>query len=221
MFWVACVESRTDGKHYVLVGTVPGLLTDHIFVAKVGRAAPLSHAGFSYLPPPDKAAFGSGADEALPVIIESITVYPHALTGELPFVSLRFVEQVNGDAGEDSLAKASINFDGEEQSANTDAEKIVLLQVRSSPVSVSCEVHTNTASSSGGWCSAALRECGLLDVHESETAEERLERKARRRCEVPVVGGNQAQAPVSWAPSSGHCEPTAPGDDSLRHVPGG
>eukprot|EP00927_Polykrikos_kofoidii_P049894 TRINITY_DN43895_c0_g1_i1.p1 TRINITY_DN43895_c0_g1~~TRINITY_DN43895_c0_g1_i1.p1 ORF type:complete len:748 (+),score=119.89 TRINITY_DN43895_c0_g1_i1:139-2382(+) len=96
MFWVACVESRKDGKHYVLVGGVPGLLTDHFFVAKIGRRYPLSHAGFSYLPEPGKAAFGGGSSSGH-VIVESITVYPHSLTGELPFVSLRFVEERPSD----------------------------------------------------------------------------------------------------------------------------
>ncbi|CAJ1425260.1 unnamed protein product [Effrenium voratum] len=34
MFWAACLEG-SDGKHYVLVGTVPGMLSEHFFVAKV------------------------------------------------------------------------------------------------------------------------------------------------------------------------------------------
>ncbi|CAK9060012.1 unnamed protein product [Durusdinium trenchii] len=90
MFWAACLEG-SDGKHYVIVGTVPGLLSDHFFVAKVVRPRPLTHLGFSFLP-------GAGPSAGLePLWIESITIYPHGLSGELPFVSHRYLEVVKED----------------------------------------------------------------------------------------------------------------------------
>merc|ERR1712232_89801 len=96
MFWAACCESRADGSQHVVVGVVPGLLTEHFFAANLGRSSTLSHAGFSYLPEPGLARRAGSprvVEERQALIIESITVHPHGLAGELPFVSHRFVEQ--------------------------------------------------------------------------------------------------------------------------------
>merc|ERR1712085_138817 len=39
---------------------------------------------------------GKSPEELAPITFESITVFPHGLTGELPFISLRFVEEREG-----------------------------------------------------------------------------------------------------------------------------
>ena len=74
------------------------------------RPRPLTHLGFSYLPTPGMAFGSSRSDpqEGEPLWIESITIYPHGLTGELPFVSHRFVELVEADFGEEEGLLAEV-----------------------------------------------------------------------------------------------------------------
>ncbi|CAE7204732.1 kgd2 [Symbiodinium natans] len=72
------------------------MLTEHFFVAKVARPRPLTNVGFGFLPAPDDAFREEDAGSP-PMWIESITIYPHSLTGELPFVSHRNLEVLTDD----------------------------------------------------------------------------------------------------------------------------
>jgi len=212
MFWVACTECRADGKHYVVVGTVPGHLTEHFFVAKVGRAEPLSHAGFSYLPHPGEVAFGRDRSQEPPALImESITVYPHGLTGDLPFISLRFVEQRAAadaaDGGEDVLARAKMPADGE-AALELAVRRAALPSAEAGPERFA------------GWCRAARRECGLpLPRDEEEERARRAEKRARLRVEPRPIMKNPSEAPSSWEPCAGDMPALGPNDETLRHAP--
>lgn len=228
MFWVACLKATVDGKHYVLVGPVPGILTEHFFVAKVARADPLSHAGFSYLPAIGKAA--SRSEEGPAIVVESITVYPHGLTGELPFVSHRFVEQCQtGGASTDEdkamndvLARAVLVAEAKDEPGNGGGDVAAAgLELRV------CRVPRPRAAATAGWVAQALRECGLPVPRPAVTPEMRAERRAKRaRLGPPMTASNFLEAPASWEPQPAEPPETGPFDDSIRHdpkrwVPGG
>lgn len=214
MFWVACVESKVDGKHYVVVGSVPGLLTEHFFVAKVTRPAALSHVGFSYLPDPGRAAFGN-QEEPAPVIVESITAFPHGLTGELPFVSLRFVDLQERSTRastptSDALMAADVPSVAGAESGGSGLELRVLRSVLPP-----AEGSTSRCST---WPDAARRECGL-PVAKLSSSEARLEKRARLRVTPPVIAPNSYEAPISWEPRAAEQPKFGPFDDVLRHDP--
>eukprot|EP00928_Gymnodinium_smaydae_P053903 TRINITY_DN37794_c0_g1_i2.p1 TRINITY_DN37794_c0_g1~~TRINITY_DN37794_c0_g1_i2.p1 ORF type:complete len:663 (-),score=148.50 TRINITY_DN37794_c0_g1_i2:40-2028(-) len=187
MFWVACLECCSDGRHYVIVGTVPGILTEHFFVAKVARAEPLTHAGFAYLPPLEISERSGQVDEAPALVIESITVFPHVLTGNLPFVSLRHVDLADAYAEETGdLARAPL--------PGADGCELRLLP-RALP--------DGGAKRFEAWCESARRECGLPLLASGEgDAARREARRARRRLEPPEVAPNPLPALNSWTSSS-------------------
>jgi len=208
MFWAACLESRTDGRQYVIVGTIPGLISNHFFVAKFTQSSPLTRAGFSYLPIPKHGVdehFNAG-EETRFVLIDSITIYPHTLTGELPFISLRFVEQCEAGTSTSKIVSYSSSFSEfakyeqqgkEEQQKNEDGGNWELC-IRKIPLPVEDAV----ASRLECWHFVARSECGILPTRDEETAEDRLERKARRRVQPQVVGPNPLTAPSSWEPGT-------------------
>lgn len=218
MFWCACTESRAEaGKHYVIVGTVPGLLVEHFCAARVARDAHLSHAGFSYLPEPSQAVFGTSSScsqERPALLIESITVYPHGLTGELPFISLCFVEQreqrENREHAEGPEVLVQAALTGVEARAGLGLELAVLRKA-----------FPAAQADYSSWCIAARRECGLPlpEQDDAEALAKKLERRARRRVETQPMAPNALQAPASWMPCAVE-EPTlGPFDDTLRHDP--
>mmetsp|Transcript_7812 Transcript_7812/g.21433 ORF Transcript_7812/g.21433 Transcript_7812/m.21433 type:complete len:574 (-) Transcript_7812:96-1817(-) len=199
MFWAACLESRTDEKHYVIAGTVPGLLAEHFFVARVKRNAPLTRAGFAYLPSKQGTS-----KESAPALIESISIYPHALTGELPFVSLRFVEQrAANDADNNVLVAVPLPA---RCRADGNGEAVDFLCVRGIPIP-----GQDPARLEG----VALQEVGLQPPAQSE--EEKLAKRARRRVEVPLLDSTIG-TPVSWEPCAVQPKFGAY-DDVLRHDP--
>lgn len=215
-FWAACLESLSDGKHYVLVGSIPGILIEHVFVAKVARTDPLSHAGFSYLPTPQIAAFGDahGGEQGKPVVIESITVFPHGLTGELPFTSLRFVEQ--GIAGEDAagvLARVAVSEAKCEPGGTDEPDSRLELRVLRAPA-----VGSSAADRTAQWCNPSLRECGLR-FECAKDVERRAERRAKRARTAVQLATNGLEAPVSWEPQSAELPQLGPFEDTLRHDP--
>jgi len=226
-FWVACVESLADGKHYVLVGKIPGILIEHFFVGKVARSDPLSHAGFSYLPTPAHAVFGDSA-EGRPVVLESITMYPHGLTGELPLVSTRFVEQVivgDGPQGEAdgaavALARAEFLSAAAKPRAGGDDEKPRRLELRvrrgaapGAPGAPGAEAQ------SAAWCNEARLEVGVGAAETPADAEAKRQRRAKRACTLPTIDRNALEAPASWAPQDAQMPEFGAFDDTLRHDP--
>lgn len=203
-FWVACVESVADGKHYVMAGSIPGILVAHFFVARVARAEPLSHAGLAYLPSPRLAAFGAGqpVEQDRPVLIESITVYPHGLTGELPFVSSRFLDAGPASTEEDAtgvLARAPL----------PGAEGVEVRVLRGP---------AEGAERTAGWCVPALRECGLK-FEAPKDPQKRAERAAKRARTAVQVARNPMEAPSSWEPQGAEEPRFGAFDDTLRHDP--
>lgn len=225
MFWVACLECVTDSKHYVVAGAVPGILTEHFFVAKVARGDPLSHAGFAHLPTPQQAAFGSASDEqGHPILIESITVFPQGLTGELPFVSRHFVEQsstsravkeeMEDEQGKTAapLARVGLGLVKEE-----DPEAGFLeLRVRRAPAA------TKIGEPSTEWDRRLLRECGLPLPPLPRTLEQKEQRRAKqlRAAAAPVVMASDAlDAPASWEPRGVDQPEFGPLEETLRHDP--
>lgn len=247
MFWAACLESALDGYHYVLVGTVPGMLMDHFFVAKTARAEPLSRAGFSYLPEHARLQKVEAGDERPPLQLESIFVYPHVLAGELPFVSLRNLQQQQ-QACEDNATAVKEEHGG--NGANIEPQPLACVMLPEAvPVAPASEeveqepaarqpmlelvvtraqrhLDEDTANGPETWCLAARRECGLPPRAgdggpELEAAkQEALERRARQRVTAPVLATDFLEAPVSWEPAP---EQPAGGfagmDDTARHDP--
>lgn len=217
-FWVACLQSATDGKHYVLVGRIPGILVEHFFVAKVARAEPLSHAGFSYLPPPFAVDVG-GDPEGPPLVVESITVYPHGLTGELPFVSTRFVEQakLTGDVrseadDNDILARAEFVPAASGGGAEGEEPRRCELRVRKRPLPAG-------SLPPAGWCNESLLECGF-PAETPADREAKLQRRAKMRRTAPVIDrSHMLDAPASWEPQAAELPPLGEFDDTLRHDP--
>eukprot|EP00931_Biecheleriopsis_adriatica_P067624 TRINITY_DN41736_c0_g1_i1.p1 TRINITY_DN41736_c0_g1~~TRINITY_DN41736_c0_g1_i1.p1 ORF type:complete len:661 (+),score=173.71 TRINITY_DN41736_c0_g1_i1:75-1985(+) len=214
MFWAACLKCGLDGKHYILVGTIPGLLLEHFFVAKVGRHDPLTHVGFSYLPTPREAAFGQpgrGGDEgydcpgAQPLVIESITVFPHGLSGELPFVSRRLLEV----APKENKVK------------NQEQERVLAALRLSEQQAPSFDCNA------GGQHELDLKCKGTSLPDEDVKAEENGEEACRqstdssgkkRRRTMPVVDLSLSDSAfTSWAPAPGSGAALGPFSDSCKH----
>lgn len=217
MFWAACLECH-DGKHYVLVGTVPGMLSEHFFVAKVARPRPLTHLGFSYLPTPKATVWnGSGVD---PLWIESITIYPHGLSGELPFISHRFLQVVKEETVEeagDTVAEIALEADAEAAEEQADvvssaAPRLVLLSKKAPGGEAESRARLEE------WCTDARRELGLPSL---EVKPRSPSTRKRRRTNRPV-GSNAESALTSWGPSSvsdvARVDRVGPYEDSLRHL---
>lgn len=238
MFWAACLESASEGKHYVLVGTVPGILTDYFFVAKAARAEPLSRAGFSYLPEPARLQPDALVDERPPLPLEGIFVYPHVLTGELPFVSLRNLQQrqlhaahavkeeaPGGNGGEKPLASAVLPAREESPEGGVKAEAGAPEQLELVVTSAMRPLGEDASRGPETWCKAARLECGLApragDLGaEDEAAKERaLERRAKQRVTAPVLTSG-LEAPLSWEPGPQQPLGGFDGlDDTARHDP--
>lgn len=247
MFWAACLECGFDGKHYLVVGTVPGLLTAHFFVAKVARSLPLSHVGFSYLPMPKDAAFGSDVSIGTvsqirdvgpqPLLIESITVFPHGLSGELPFVSHRFLKVLSdesGQSGHDGIDVSSVaewQLPVQKQEERQQVSSRLLLLKR--PSTESEAVARQRLES---WCEDAKRELGLasLFLHKRSLVEDPEDDEGNRSS--PSTAGKRRRAAammlrvdrsladsamLSWAPEALGSPRLGPFDESLRHVEGG
>lgn len=225
MFWVACFEARADGKHYVIVGRMPQLLSEHFFAAKIARVVPLSHAGFSYLPEPRAAAFGEGPVQ-LALVIESITVHPRGLTGELPFVSLRHVDErlaLTEDDHSQPLVKVKVESTKEPNASGKlgegpgrDPEQTTEVVVWKNPLPAGDDLAARIAA----WGPTTRRECGFPpSASDPSVAEERMAKRARQRVEAPVIAPNSMQAPASWEPQTASAPQFGPFDETLRHAP--
>lgn len=215
MFWAACLECH-DGKHYVLVGTVPGMLSEHFFVAKVARPRPLTHLGFSYLPTPKSAVFGAGSGVD-PLWIESITIYPHGLSGELPFISHRFLQVVKEETAEeagDTVAEIALEADpAQPEDELSGAARLVLLSKKAPGGEAESRARLEE------WCSDARRELGLPSL---EVKARSPTRKRRRTNPTNRPVGSTESALSSWGPSSvsdvKRLEEPGAYEDSLRHL---
>lgn len=238
-FWVACLHCKADSKHYVVCGRIPGILSEHFFVAKVARNDSLSHVGFSYNP----VEGGKVARDAREITIENITAYPHGLTGYLPFISLKFIEEketANDTAGclvgiTDCLLSARLrddpidaeNAEATSQHPSRPCKNLCVLQKPVAQVDpnlsksnrLDLQVSSN-ALHSATWQDESRRECGLPTADTALDRQRRAERRAKRACTpVTVNRAHMLEAPVSWEPQESEMPALGGFEDTLRHDP--